>query len=359
MHRLIIAVFLVLTTNQLVTAQVEKSQNRTDGQIAIAEAFHLLVNKTWYAEGTWEMGQSFRQAITFSYGVQRNVVIAESKGYINQEQTDWGDRNHGVRYWDAINKRLAFTEYDAFGSVTTGHLEVKDSNLYYHYEYLGEVLTDAWERVSPDRYRFRVGQLENGEWTRVVLDTYFTTSPFELATAEDTTTPYEQIPDAPDEYNACTVVARMIDGLGFRYYWATKGLRPIDLDYKPSPEGRTSAETLDHLYGLAAMIHNTVMKLPNVRPAVEHDWTFVEQREKTLRLLKVTSDKLRLSHPAEMEGFKIIFQRGELISSFPFWNNLNGPIGDALWHTGQIVLLRRASGNPLDSNVNVFRGTRG
>jgi hypothetical protein len=41
---------------------------------------------------------------------------------------------------------------------------------------------------------------------------------------------------------------------------------------------------------------------------------------------------------------------------FPFWNQINGPISDALWHCGQVVMNRRASGNPLQLGVNVFVG---
>jgi len=36
--------------------------------------------------------------------------------------------------------------------------------------------------------------------------------------------PYATIPEAPQEYTAGSVVSRMIDGLGFRYYWATEQL---------------------------------------------------------------------------------------------------------------------------------------
>ncbi len=36
------------------------------------------------------------------------------------------------------------------------------------------------------------------------------------------------------------VVARIIDGLGFRYYWGTEGLREEDLKFKPSEEARTT-----------------------------------------------------------------------------------------------------------------------
>jgi hypothetical protein len=32
------------------------------------------------------------------------------------------------------------------------------------------------------------------------------------------------------------------------------------------------------------------------------------------------------------------------------------PISDALWHCGQVVSLRRASGNPFSSKVSVFTG---
>ena len=63
--------------------------------------------------------------------------------------------------------------------------------------------------------------------------------------------PLREIPEAPKEYTSEAVAARLIEGLGFRYYWATEGLRPEDLVYKPSDEARTCDETLDHIYGLA------------------------------------------------------------------------------------------------------------
>ena len=41
--------------------------------------------------------------------------------------------------------------------------------------------------------------------------------------------PYREIPDVDVEYTSGTVLARMIDGLGFRFYWATEDLRDEDL----------------------------------------------------------------------------------------------------------------------------------
>ena len=73
-------------------------------------------------------------------------------------------------------------------------------------------------------------------------------------------------------------------------------------------------------------------------------------------MLKEASDILKASDPAEMEQFNLVFQRGEKQSVSPFWNLLNGPLADALWHTGQVVAFRRASGNPIDGRVSVFQG---
>ncbi|MGB0839357.1 MAG: DinB family protein [Chitinophagales bacterium] len=176
-------------------------------------------------------------------------------------------------------------------------------------------------------------------------------------TATDSLPPYYQIPDAPETYSNVNVAARMIDGLGYRYYWATEGLTETDLDYRPSEDSRTARETLDHLYGLSMMIVNAPLQQPNIRPLTGlEDKSFEEKRVGTLNNFKQASDVLRASSPADMEAFKIVFQRGERVSEFPFWNMLNGPIADAIYHTGQIVAYRRASGNPVNSGMNVFMG---
>ena len=169
----------------------------------------------------------------------------------------------------------------------------------------------------------------------------------------DTPLPYYEIPDYPETYMAGTVAARMVDGLGFRYYWATEGLRAEDLDYKPSSEGRTNGETIDHIYGLSKVIVNATLQKPNVRPE-EPNMSFEEKRKQTLINIKTAADILRNSD--DLNKFNIVFERENGTSEFPFWNNLNGPIADALWHCGQVVLLRRASGNPFNSKASVFIG---
>ena len=168
--------------------------------------------------------------------------------------------------------------------------------------------------------------------------------------------PYYQIPDYPEEFTANTVAARLVDGLGFRYYWATEGLRPEDLSFKPNEEARTTEETIDHILGLSRVVLNSVKKIPNERSENEPKLTFEEKRRQTLLNIKMTSDLLKVSEPGEMEEFKVIFKNKERTTEFPFWNQLNGPIADAIWHVGQVVSFRRSSGNPINSKASFLNG---
>ncbi len=168
--------------------------------------------------------------------------------------------------------------------------------------------------------------------------------------------PYYQIPDAPEKFTAGAVAARVIDGLGFRYYWATEGLRNEDLNYKPNDSARTTLETINHIYGLSKVIVNATTKTVNNFTIEQPVLIYKEKRKKTLENIKLASDILKTSSAEEIEEFIIIFKNKDGISEYPFWNNLNGPIGDALWHTGQVVLLRRASGNPFNSKVSLLSG---
>ena len=162
--------------------------------------------------------------------------------------------------------------------------------------------------------------------------------------------PYYEIQEAPKKYTAGTVASRMVDGLGFRYYWATEGLKEKDLAYKPSKEGRTTGETIDHILGLSFMILNAAANIPNGKTPTK--MTFEEKRKRTLENLKKASDILKESK--DLSKLKIIF--GE--RKFDFWNAINGPIADATWHVGQIVSFRRSSGNPLPSGVSFLTGKK-
>jgi hypothetical protein len=74
----------------------------------------------------------------------------------------------------------------------------------------------------------------------------------------------------------------------------------------------------------------------------------------TLENLKKAADILRDSE--DLSQFKIIFKGENGSREFPFWNQINGPIEDAIWHCGQVVSFRRSSGNPFNSKASVFTG---
>jgi len=174
-----------------------------------------------------------------------------------------------------------------------------------------------------------------------------------LATNSDL--PYYEIPEAAKSFTAGTMVSRMVDGLGFRYYWATNNLKTEDLDFKVSDSGRTTLETLEHIYGLSKMILNAVTSSPNGRED-SNEKSYKSYRKNTLLNLQKASELLKVADAAAIENMKIIFVRGDKSSEYPFWNAINGPIEDAVWHVGQIVMLRRASGNPWNSKASVFSG---
>ena len=175
---------------------------------------------------------------------------------------------------------------------------------------------------------------------------------------EDTTNPlpYHEIPAYPDTYEAGNVVARMVDGLGYRYYWATHELREEDLAFKPSESGRSSRETLDHLYGLSRMVLHAIQGTPNAGPLQDPSLSFEELRSETLKNIELTSQLLKKNPSRNLGEYPIVFQRGDQKNEMAFWHILNGPLADAIYHVGQVVTFRRSSGNPIHPGVSVFMG---
>lgn len=188
----------------------------------------------------------------------------------------------------------------------------------------------------------------------VVFLTLFTLLPMMSQENKNDSIPYSIIPVAPENYTSGSVISRMIDGLGFRYHWATKDLTEADLNYSPGNDGRTIAQTLDHLFALSATILSSAKKEPRDFSIKLPELSYSEKRMATLKNFKVASELFLKSN--DLAEHKIIFKRSNKTSEFPFWNQINGPIEDAIWHSGQIVVLRRSAGNPINPKVNVFLG---
>lgn len=174
--------------------------------------------------------------------------------------------------------------------------------------------------------------------------------------SQDGELPYRQIPDYAEDYRSGNVVARFIDGLGFRYYWATEGLTEKDLAYKPSKKARTTLETLQHICNLSQTIVDASQQKPTNMPLDFSALSFEELRAKTLTNIEAASKAMLGKKNKHLKKHKIIFKRNDKQSEYPYWNMMNGPIADAIYHTGQVVSFRRASGNPINPNISVLQG---
>jgi len=145
----------------------------------------------------------------------------------------------------------------------------------------------------------------------------------------------------------------MVEGLGFRYYWASEGLRTEDLAFSPTEGGRSSRETINHIFGLSGFLLSALEKevFKDVSP---EGMTFDQVRTATFKNLEKIVNILKKSKDSDFNNYNIRFENG---GEMPFWNAVNGPISDAIYHTGQVVLMRRMSGNPINPNISVLSGS--
>ena len=162
---------------------------------------------------------------------------------------------------------------------------------------------------------------------------------------------YYQIPEYPASYTPGAVAARVVDGLGFRYYWSTEGLTESDLSYRPSEGARSVEETVDHIVTLTRIMLDAASGRPYEIISLE-GLSFQEKRDLTLNHIRQASEKLKIPE-IDLESLNMTFSEA---NSYPFWNLLNGPMADAINHVGQIITLRRSNGNPINQNISVLRG---
>lgn len=163
--------------------------------------------------------------------------------------------------------------------------------------------------------------------------------------------PYYTIPDCPEETTASNAIARFVDGLGFRYRWATEGLTESDLNFRPVEGSMDMMELLTHIFSVSTY---TSYIFGGEKIKTKPD-SFPELRAKTLEVLFDLSTRLKKMDDAELHNFKLINRMGR--DEVPFWYFLNGPIADVLTHVGQVVSWRRINGNPQPKGVHVFLGT--
>ncbi len=155
--------------------------------------------------------------------------------------------------------------------------------------------------------------------------------------------PYYFIPDPPDSISGVTILVRMIDGLGFRFRWATEGLRDSDFILKHDAKSKNIKELIEHIWGLINWINISLTGVSDNRTEEIHS-----QRKSVLEMIVELRKTLLSMNDEELQNSRI--------NNHSFWHFINGPITDAFTHVGQINSLRRLAGNPTPK-TNVFKGT--
>lgn len=162
-----------------------------------------------------------------------------------------------------------------------------------------------------------------------------------------------QIHTIPDTINSSNTIARMIDGLLFRYYWATEGLTKNDYGFRPVESSMSMMELQMHIYDLAFITNKTYGGNPTYKK--EYLTSFDSARQEILRLYEDVSNRLKeMQDDNQLNEFLV--KPKSLDREFPFWFSLNGHIADCLTHIGQLISWRRINGNPQTKGINVFLG---
>ncbi len=154
---------------------------------------------------------------------------------------------------------------------------------------------------------------------------------------------YHKIPEYPSHLSGTSVLVRMLDGLGFRFYWATEGLRPEDYEFRPADDVMSIGELTMHVWQLMNWVSTGALKTRQYRKPRDG----ADARDQALEIIGNLREAMLATSDEELSKLRLLGK--------PFWHIVNGPFSDALTHTGQINSFRRINGNPC-AGANVFKG---
>ena len=166
-----------------------------------------------------------------------------------------------------------------------------------------------------------------------------------------TSSDFRSLPPGPERVTGSAVLVRLVEGIGFRFTWATEGLRESDLSFRPTPETMCIADQAGHVLELASWAAAAAGAIPGNPLKPESPPPFPEVRQRILEVLSLLRARLADMSDEEIGTIHI----GSRAGPVPWPHIVNGPLADALTHIGQIAVLRRASGNPVPK-ANVFLG---
>lgn len=154
---------------------------------------------------------------------------------------------------------------------------------------------------------------------------------------------FYEIPEYPESVTGTSILVRLLDSLGFRFHWATEGLRPEDYAFRPAEDVMSVTELVRHVWGLVNWVGISVLGEPHRKPE-----EIEAIRNQILEIMWELREAVRSMGEEDLGKVTV--------DGRPFWHIINGPISDALTHVGQVNSFRRLSGNPV-YGANVFTGT--
>ena len=161
--------------------------------------------------------------------------------------------------------------------------------------------------------------------------------------------PFEDISKTPNDLTATNTLLRMVEGLAFRYRWATENLSEENIKFKPHPTSMSIEEVNAHIFDL---VDSTNRVFGGEKQNKDSLNSFHKLRIKSLNILADLSERLKEMSDEDLSEIEKNTSR-----QLPFWYWINGPLADALTHVGQITSWRRIAGNPQLKGINVFIGT--
>lgn len=150
----------------------------------------------------------------------------------------------------------------------------------------------------------------------------------------DIPTFFKTSPKEPAELSASNAIARLIDGLGYRLFWALHGLTEEECQYTICDGAGSIKDILWHILGLVNWVYMHVYGHQMSRKP-----SIIDQGIDTLLALEKLRQTFLEMSDAELTNYKL--------GDMSFWSYINMPLSDALHHVGQVSILRRAAGNPV------------
>ncbi len=162
---------------------------------------------------------------------------------------------------------------------------------------------------------------------------------------------FRSLPPGPETATGSAVLVRLVEGTGFRFTWATEGLRETDLTCRPTPQTMSIAELAAHVCDLVTWVAIAAGAVPADTKPPDSPPPFASVRQRVLEVLALLRARLADMSDGEIGAIRI----GSRAGPVPWPHIVNGPLADALTHIGQINVIRRWSGNPAPK-ANVFLG---